>query len=139
MDYEGPKAGIDDFKRALKAVRDDDKVSVEKLKLWRKLLGCHYAMPGHTITAMELAQQCKLASFSEANLRYGALAHAVADHLRFQPEPRPTGDRKPMWWLALSTGSYGDDRDSMFQFTMRPELIAALEEMGWVRQEARPD
>jgi hypothetical protein len=51
MEYTGPNATAEDFKQALKAVRDDKTVKHATWELWQRMLRCHYAMPGHKITA----------------------------------------------------------------------------------------
>ena len=89
--------------------------------------------PLHQITSTQLSDVIGLAGYAEANLRYGKLGHAVADELGYEPPKRSSGDRKPRWWMALSTGKQGAEGDGHFEFTMRPELVQAIEAMHWVR------
>jgi hypothetical protein len=65
-------------------------------------------------------------------LRYGNLAHAVADQLQYTPEKRARGDGRPMWWKALSSGQDVDDNNQHFELTMHSALADALREMKWV-------
>ncbi|MBL8826736.1 MAG: hypothetical protein JNM18_07090 [Planctomycetaceae bacterium] len=119
-----------DFRRALLALRDT--VKDETWRVWVKLLKAHYAMPNHQITPAQLAEATGLSAPSQATLRYGNLAHAVADQLRFTPEKRARGNGRPMWWKALSNGPEGDDSSPNFELTMLPALADALLAMKWV-------
>ena len=121
---------VADFKRALLAVRDSN-TSDTTWKTWTTLLQAQVQKPEHKITATGLAEAAKLNGYSEANLRYGNLAHAVAQQLRYTPPNRPRGDKRPMWWMTLSTGEVRDDKDQFFEFTMHAALADALREMRW--------
>jgi predicted HNH restriction endonuclease len=114
----------------LKVIRDGQ--PQKKLELWLGLLRTQYRMPNHTITARQLADQLGLASYSESNLRYGALAHAIANVLQYVPPRRTTGDKEPIWLFTISIWEDGGEDEGEFEFTMRPELADALEQMRWV-------
>jgi hypothetical protein len=64
-------------------------------------------------------------------LRYGTLAHRVAEVLHYQPGPFLDGKRH--WWYTLS---YWNDspqaEEGQDQWIMRPELAQALQELKWV-------
>lgn len=120
-----------DFRRALLAVRDAT-ANPDTWSLWVQLLKIQFQRPAHKITAGELAEAAGLNGYSEANLRYGYIAHAVATRLGYTPPNRRHGDHRPMWWMALSTGEVRDDEDQFFEFTMHPALADALAEMRWV-------
>jgi hypothetical protein len=83
MEFPGPNASVEDFKRVLKAVRDDTKVKPATWQLWHKMLRCHYAMPSHRITAEQMAEKNDMSHFVEANGAYGKFAHEVANRLHF--------------------------------------------------------
>lgn len=120
-----------DFRRALLAVRDGTP-NQDIWNLWVQLLKIQFQRPERKITAGELADAASLKGYSEANLRYGYLAHAVATRLGYTPPNRRHGDKRPMWWMALSTGEVRDDEDQFFEFTMHPALAEALAAMRWV-------
>ena len=130
---EVPQATSADYRQALLTIRDLRTTSHTVWTLWVGLLTAHYGMPGHVATAAQLATTTRLKSPGTANLSYGKLAHAVADQLGHCPPKRETGKRDPRWWMTLAAGSQGDEKDEDFQFTMHPELAAALEVMRWVR------
>lgn len=127
-----------DYRRALLAVRDLRQTSNTAWSLWVALLTTHYAMPGHTVTAEQLAARHRLATPGAATLNYGKLARAVADQLGYSPPERRRGKRDPMWWMTLAVGGEGDERDEQFQFTMRAQLAEALEQMRWVQPHPAP-
>ena len=77
-------------------------------------------MPGHTVTAARLAAAHRLSSNSAALLSYNKLGRAVAAQLGYEPPDRSHGKHEPMWWMTLSTGSDGNERDADFSFTMHP-------------------
>lgn len=127
-----PIASPDDYRLALLAIRNTG-AAADSWARWVEMLECQYGMPDHRITATQFAERIGLSSYGEANLNYGRLAHAVANQLRYRPPNRPHGDRQPMWWMALSSGKWGEDEDGHFEFTMHPALAEALETMGWVK------
>lgn len=131
MSDDGPKSTADDYRRSLLAVRDA--TPQKNMDVYVALLEAQYACPQHRATSTQMAEAIDLAGYAEANLRYGKLAHAVADQFDYEPPKRAAGDRKPRWWMALSTGQTGSEGDGHFEFTMRPDLVAALEAMRWVR------
>ncbi len=121
-----PIATVEQFKRALLAVRD------------KNLPDTHLAMlraqcrsPKSTITATQLAQAAEYQNYNAANLQYGTLAFNIAGHLCFDPEKRPDGTQR--WWTTLSYSVDGaaDPETGQFQFIMRPELVEALRVMKW--------
>lgn len=121
-----PIATVEQFKRALLAVRD------------KNLPDAHLAMlraqcrsSKSTITATQLAQAAGYQNYNAANLQYGTLAFNLAGHLNFEPEKRPDGTG--CWWTTLSYSVDGaaDPESGQFQFMMRPELVEALRVMKW--------
>jgi len=121
-------ATTEQYKRALLSLRD------------KNLPDGHLAMlraqghsPDGTITATKLAEAAGYDNFNAANLQYGILACNLAGLLNYNPPKRKDGS--PMWWTALSYSVEGnvEPETGHFQFIMRPELLAALREMKWVR------
>jgi hypothetical protein len=125
-------ADAEDYRQALLTLRDD-KASSAKWSTWVRLLECQYALPDRKITSLQLSKYARMKSFSEANLRYGELGHALANHLGYEPPRRKPGDGRPRWWMTISTGESDAEEGANFAFTMRPALAEALELMKWVR------
>jgi hypothetical protein len=90
-----------------------------------ELLKANYHAPDHTITATELAERVGLANFKAANLAYGAFAKALAAAL----------NRRPKFNLAILV-SFTEARPDgeHIRLTMLPQVVAAIEELGWVRK-----
>jgi hypothetical protein len=93
----------------------------------------HYA-PRHTFNTTQLAEKVKLGSYSEANLNYGKLAHRMATLLKY--DPGSDQENVDHWWRTLSYGEVPDAKDEtkFYKWVMRPELVLALERMGWVKK-----
>ncbi len=129
LDHVSPKpiATVEQFKKALLAVRDRDGISQQELAMLR----AHCRALDHTITATQLAQTLKLTSYGVANFLFGKFAHAIADRLNFVPIKRDDGTT--CWWFTLSYGRSGSEQmeGGHFQWIMRPELVQALQEMKW--------
>lgn len=88
-----------------------------------KLLQANYDAPDHAATAGELAEAIGLDTFNQASLAYGKFAKAIAEKL----------DKKPKFNLSvLVTFSEIDGDDGFVRWTMIPNVITALEELGWV-------
>jgi hypothetical protein len=122
-----------DYRRALTAVRDLGTTTPALWSLWLKLIQGQYRMPNHAITAAQMAEVGGVSSASLAQTRYTTLGQRIAEQVGYVPNNRPTGDRKPMYWMSLSRGTHDDDRSAGFQFIMHPELVIAIELMGWVK------
>jgi len=122
-------ANKDEYKKAILIARDN-KVFFENKLL--DMLRAQYNSDNHTITATSLAHDIGYKDFSASNLLYGGLGHKIADILGYTPPKRKDGT--PRWYWTLSTTSDSqDDDDGHYEFTMRPELVTALEEMKWVK------
>lgn len=122
-----PIATVEQFKTALLTVRD--KVGISDTDL--AMLRAHYRAPNHTISTARLAQDVGYPNFSSVNLQYGILAHHVADALHITLPPSPSGN--PHWWRTLAYGNGGAPQtdDGSYEWTLRPELVRALEELPW--------
>jgi hypothetical protein len=120
-----PIASIDEFKAALLATRDRHGISPLQLQM----LQAQCRAPESTISASQIAEQLRLKNLAAARLHYGAFARAVAEKLGYAPPCRSKG--APCWWFTLSTGRNAEASDGQLQWTMRPELVAALRAMKW--------
>ncbi len=123
-----PIATVEQFKAALKAVKNGD---------WPEshleMLRAQFAAPDHTITATQLAKAAKFHNYNGANLQYGTMASHFARELGYTPPVAKNGD--PNWWHTLSNERPGPELadDGELVLIMRPELVAALRELKWVR------
>lgn len=89
------------------------------------MLIAHYRAPGRRITTRELAKTVGYKGFPGANRWYGELAKLVAPEVGYQ---RPEG------YTFLSTlVDFGEAPRPPYRMTLRPNVVRALEEMGWVR------
>ena len=88
----------------------------------RELLVTNYHAPDHTITATEMARALAFGSHGAANLHFGSLAKRVGDQVRIHPK------HAALW--VLITMSWPDGECA---WTLRPQVAAALELLGWVR------
>jgi hypothetical protein len=124
----GPIATMEQFKAALLATRDWHGISPTQLQM----LQAQCRAPECTISASQIAEQLKLKTLAAARQQYGAFARAIAERLGYMPPQK--GKAAPTWWFTLSTSrENGDDTsDDQTQWTMRPELVAALHAMKWV-------
>ena len=128
MAADDPIATSAQFRMALLSLRD------------KNLSDGHLAMlraqgqsPNGTITSTKLAEAAGYENYNAANLQYGILAFKLAGFLNYEPPKRDDGS--PMWWTTLSYSVDGsvEPGTGQFPFVMRPELLAALREMNWVR------
>lgn len=123
-------ASVEAYKQALLKVRDKGKFRTTK---FLHMLREQYAAENHTITATRLADAVGYENYNAANLQYGTLGHEIADALGYNPPVRKSGE--PIWFWAISSGKDAsqDTVDGHYEFIMRPELVAALREMKWVK------
>ena len=90
----------------------------------RKMLQVHYSALNHTLTASQMSEALGYArEHYTANILYGGFASKLAKELHFDCGENPevfilsTFNEKPPWiWI------------------MRPPLVKALEELGWVEE-----
>lgn len=123
-----PIANTEQFKNALLTLRDKGFPEGHFA-----MLKAQCAAPGGSITSTKLAESAGYENYNAANLQYGTLASNVAALLAYTPPKRKDGTY--MWWTTLSYSIDGNAEPStgQFQFIMRPELVAALREMRWVK------
>jgi hypothetical protein len=90
-----------------------------------EMLKAHYHAPEHTIAAGDLARAVGFPTVKAANLRYGKYADAIGRVLGRTPKVKVT---------VLASISPGEQPgDEFLRWTLRPQAVAALEELGWVR------
>lgn len=98
-----------------------------------KMLQAQYAMPNHTITATQIADAVGFQNYNATNLQYGTLGREISEILGYEPPKRTNGEH--IWFWILSSGHEASETtmDGHYEFVMRPELVTALETMGWVK------
>lgn len=90
----------------------------------RDLLLIHYRAPNHEITARELAAALSYKNHQAANLQHGKLAGKVRSLLGLRGE----GVNLNLFTTYVLPG----EKDNVaLILTMRPELVQALERLGW--------
>lgn len=104
----------------------------------RAFLVAHYYAGMHQASMEDLAQWVGFDSYEPANLHYGRLAHAVADALPAPPRDL-AGQRYGNWMQALAWSNGARNAQGHFLWTLRPQVVAALEQLGWVAAELAPD
>jgi len=130
-----PIATAEQFKAALRIVR----ISEKELDMFR----VQYNAPKHTLSPAQMAKQLRWSAWSVANLKYGELAHRIADALDYTPGPfeeqhalRASKRHCDHWWFTLSYWNDDADMGDDNQWIMRPELVQALDDLaawlpGW--------
>ena len=93
------------------------------------MLKAHYSAPEHTVTMSELAEAVGYSGHRPANLHYGKLGRMIAEELNYRKE-RLRGQSNFIDALAIEDPSW--NRIEEWPWIMRPEVVKALEELGWV-------
>ena len=92
------------------------------------MLKAHYCAPHRSLTATELAKAAGYANYSAANLQYGFVGKLLWEEL---PTKLPIGsDGNPIYTFALAESSDQTAPDDQWVWRMRPEVAAALLELG---------
>lgn len=87
----------------------------------RKMLRALHAGPDHSLMTMEIAHAMGWTTHSPVNAHYGKLAQRLAQRMKWEVPPG-----LPQI-TAVATFQGGGPRDPHTRWTMRPELVAALE------------
>ena len=114
-----------DYYMALQALEDS---MTEKQ---RAMLIGHAKAPGHVLSMRAIANIAGYAKFESANMQYGALGRKFANFFNVSGLPNQTHA------MAWSDGA--PDKSGHFTWTLRPELVDALCEIGWVSRSDAPD
>lgn len=95
-----------------------------------RLLQEQYRAPNHTVTATQLAELLGIEGGRGAvNLMYGRLGRLFCEAIDFEPNQRDVGTYK--WWSVWSSG-YEERKPYRFLWQMHPEVVQALEHLGWI-------
>ncbi len=117
---------VDVYKKAILACKGALR-SIGGRSVVREMLTAHYHAPAHTLTAGELAAHPKIAlsNHSAVNNQYGNYARALCDHLSLMPKTHLA------ILVSFSDGAPGDES---VKWTMLPQVVRALEELGWEKK-----
>lgn len=91
----------------------------------RSMLICHATALGQQVTMSELALRVGYANYGAANLQYGLLAGKLADAI---------GISRPEYLVYVFASFDNAPGTSHSRAHMYPELLAALQELGWVEK-----
>lgn len=120
-----PIATTQQFRAALLAVRQ------RMTDLQLKMLQTHCRCAEHTISLDNLAELLSEGNWSGARSAYRNYARLIADELKFVPAA--ISSKKPVWLCAIAYGQSDADAkmDGDFEWTLRPELVEAMQAMRW--------
>jgi hypothetical protein len=91
-----------------------------------QMLKAHYHAPNRTVNLAQLAEASSFANYNAAVLHYGKLGGRLHEHLPIKL-PRHK-DGKLMYTHMLAEGDVGEEEHR--QWKMRPEVAAAMEQLG---------
>jgi len=114
-----------EYKEAFRAARDAGVLkSANGRSLVHDMLRANFEAPEHTVTAGELAAQVDLATFKQANLRYGTFAKDLCQRLGREPR------LKIAVLVTFSGGKEGSkpEQDESIRWTLHPQVVQALKE-----------
>jgi predicted HNH restriction endonuclease len=109
-----------DFEKALKEIKNTD--------LQMNMLERHYQSPSFTITATEMANALGYPHYSVSNGNYGKLGSLLGDALGWQPKD---SIHKVSVLVEFAKP------ENHWQWIMRPQLVSALEKLGWVNPSSK--
>jgi predicted HNH restriction endonuclease len=118
-----------DYYRALRAVESEGIHPSH-----RDLLRAHFAAPEHTVSWRQLAPSVGYRSAEPVKLQYGAFARRMATHLGVSRE-----QARGFWLHVIADWAVGLDPRGHTMFTLRPEMVSALKQMGWVERAPAPN
>lgn len=117
----------DRYVRALELMNAARRISDAQ---WR-MLRAHYRAPEHTMTATELAAAAGFNVYSGVNLHYGTFGANLARKLEW---PVPPDEPQAS---ALATFAEGAPDAPHTRWTLRPQVVAALDRLKWFPAAAR--
>lgn len=91
--------------------------------LQRRMLEIHYQAPSYTLTATQMANALGYSHYSVSNGNYGRLGSRLGEKLGWKPLDSDLG-------VAILVTFFKPENN--WQWIMRPEVITALEKLGWV-------
>ena len=92
------------------------------------MLKAHYRAKDRCLTATDLAKAAGYANYSAVNLQYGNVGRLMWEAV---PRKLPVGaDGEPIYTFALAEAGDRDSPEHEWVWRMRPEVAAAIKELG---------
>jgi predicted HNH restriction endonuclease len=113
---------VEEFIQALK--------SVDVKSGQSQMLKAHYNAENKVITSTQLAKAAGYKGYQAANLWYGKLGKSLGLALGTTPD-HTYNDGTPIWTFILADG-WRIGQEDEWEWRMRPELVSALEKLGYV-------
>ena len=89
-----------------------------------------FEAPAQTLTATAIAAAAGYARYTTAIERFSKLARSIAEDLGYEPETKVDGTA--IWTTTLATqDDTGADDPAQWRWKLRPEVDAALRQLGW--------
>lgn len=114
---------VEQFKQALLGAKPN--------KAELAMLEANFRAPGHAISVRQLAEVAGYA-FGAVNIHYGKYGRKLAEYHNLSSPMRNEKD-DPVWTGVLATGNDDDPDAANYVWTMRPELVEALQQLRWFR------
>ncbi len=102
----------------------------KKIQNGFEMLKSNYRSEGRKITAAKLARAVGYDNYGTGNEQYGSFAHELCNLTGIEPEQ--TREGKPIWTFAICDASEEKDKHGHFQWVLKAEVAAALEQLGIV-------
>jgi putative restriction endonuclease len=113
-----PQHGASDYARAFR--------KIEIAPHHKRMLQAHYHSDKRTLTAARMAHAMHYENWNGANLQYGKLAKLVGGALGWRPLPN----------IGLEVLATFEKPEHEWLWIMRAEIAKALEQLGWVGEDA---
>ena len=97
-------------------------------------LRLHYQQPGNTASPTFLGKLMGEKSHHGASVRNVCMARKISRYLGIEPPKRENGS--PRWWAFLV---YAEKSGRYWQLQLKPEVVSALEHLGWVQSSILPE
>ena len=106
---------VGEYLKILKSLSDKD----------RKMLVIQFQCPRHEVSSRQLARL--IGYRGQANIPYGRLGHLIFDALNIS---KPSS----VYWFEALSDAY---HNGGWIWIMRPNLVAAVKQMGWAREQSQ--
>jgi hypothetical protein len=123
---------VDSYKKALEELgKDESPLIINGFSM----LKANYRSPGRLISATRLSNAADkdYDGVGAGNIQYGKFAHRIANLIDHIPQ-KSQADGTPAWTYTLCEAHQYKDRNGHFQWILRPEVAAAMEELGLVKR-----
>ncbi len=122
---------VEEFKRALLGIE------ASLPKAHREMLLVNYHAANRTITTAQLAKAVGYKSYDGVIRQYAKFGDHLCDFLEY--EPTTTMGKADCVWASVLTDSPPARSIDEWEWTLRPEIVQALEELGWVDERETSD